>query len=125
MDSRVVDRTKLGVESHNQTDELSGLFQSETDIENLKSGQVALLKGERWMGNEGAGLVHRSPRLDEGEQRFLLSLDFVRNSGLTIELRQRTNTRLRDYLTNIVDICGNNMRIINPSVMTPTKGKAP
>ena len=72
----VVDRTKLGVESHNQTDELSGLFQSETDIENLKSGQVALLKGERWMGNEGAGLVHRSPRLDEGEQRFLLSLDF-------------------------------------------------
>ena len=72
----VVDRTKLGVERHNQPDELSGLFQSETDIENLKSGQVALLKGERWMGNEGAGLVHRSPRLDEGEQRFLLSLDF-------------------------------------------------
>ena len=72
----VVDRTKLGVDSHNQIDELSGLFQSETDIENLQSGQVALLKGERWIGNEGAGLVHRSPRLDEGEQRFLLSLDF-------------------------------------------------
>lgn len=72
----VVDRTKLGVDHHNQPDELSGLFQSETDIENLQSGQVALLKGERWEGNEGAGLVHRSPGLDKGERRFLLSLDF-------------------------------------------------
>ncbi len=72
----VVDRTKLGVDRHNQPDELSGLFQSETDIENLQSGQVALLKGERWEGNEGAGLVHRSPGLDEGERRLLLSLDF-------------------------------------------------
>ena len=56
---------------------MSGLFQSETDIENLQSGQVALLKGERWEGNEGAGLVHRSPRLNKGERRLLLSLDFA------------------------------------------------
>ncbi|MDC3032623.1 DUF1826 domain-containing protein [Litorivicinus sp.] len=72
----VVDRTKLGVDRHNQTDEMSGLFQSETVIENLLSGQVALLKGERWEGNEGAGLVHRSPGLEKGERRLLLSLDF-------------------------------------------------
>lgn len=72
-----VDRTKLGVDRHNQPDELSGLFQSETDIQNLQSGQVALLKGERWEGNEGAGLVHRSPGLDKGERRLLLSLDFA------------------------------------------------
>ena len=71
-----LDRTRLGVNEHYQRDEESGLFQRETDIENLQAGHVALLKGERWMGNEGAGLVHRSPRLDEGEQRFLLSLDF-------------------------------------------------
>ena len=67
----VVDRTKLGVVRHNQTDELPGLFQSEAVIENLQSGQVALLKGERWEGNEGAGLVHRSPDLDKDERRFL------------------------------------------------------
>ena len=72
----LVDRTKLGVDRHNQPDEVSGLFQSETDIENLQSGQVALLKGERWEGNEGAGLVHRSPRLNDGERRLFLSLDF-------------------------------------------------
>ena len=73
----LVDRSKLGVDCHNQSDEVSGLFQSETDIENLQSGQVALLKGERWEGNEGAGLVHRSPGLDEAESRLLLSLDFA------------------------------------------------
>ena len=71
-----LDRTKLGVNRHNQPDELSGLFQRETDIENLQSGHVALLKGERWVGNEGTGLVHRSPRLNKGERRLLLSLDF-------------------------------------------------
>ena len=68
-----LDRTKLGVNRHNQPDELSGLFQRETDIENLQSGHVALLKGEkRWVGNEGTGLVHRSPRLNKGERRLLL-----------------------------------------------------
>ena len=71
-----LDRTKLGVNHHDQRDEVSGLLERETDIENLQSGHVALLKGERWMGNEGAGLVHRSPGLNEGEQRLLLSLDF-------------------------------------------------
>ncbi len=51
---------------------------SETDIENLQSGQVALLKGERWQGNEGArlGLVNRSPGLNGAECRLFLSLDF-------------------------------------------------
>ena len=43
-------------------DEVSGLFQSETDIENLQSGQVALLKGERWEGNEGAGTGSSFPK---------------------------------------------------------------
>ncbi len=46
----VVDRTKSVVDRHNQPDELSGLFRSETEIENLQSGQVASLKRERWEG---------------------------------------------------------------------------
>ena len=64
------------VDRHNQPDELSGLFQSETDIKNLKSGQVALLKGEGWLGNQNAGLVHRSPAIAAGNSRLFLSLDF-------------------------------------------------
>ena len=73
---QVVDRTKLGAGSNGQSDSLSGLFQSESDIRNLSSGDVALLKGELWEGNENAGLVHRSPALSAGERRLLLTLDF-------------------------------------------------
>ena len=32
-------------------------------IEQIASGAVALLKGEKWHGNEGFGLIHRSPQL--------------------------------------------------------------
>ncbi len=43
----------------------------------LACGEVALLKGERWHGNEGRGLVHRSPRLPVGQRRLLLTLDWL------------------------------------------------
>ena len=38
---------------------------------------MALLKGELWANNEGAGLVHRSPQLPIGSRRLLITLDFV------------------------------------------------
>ncbi|WOD12441.1 DUF1826 domain-containing protein [Pseudomonas sp. NyZ704] len=43
----------------------------------LACGEVALVKGERWHGNEGRGLVHRSPRLSVGQRRLLLTLDWL------------------------------------------------
>jgi len=46
-------------------------------IHALQAGDVALLKGERWQGNEGAGLIHRSPQPQEGERRLLLTLDWL------------------------------------------------
>ncbi|TBU92041.1 DUF1826 domain-containing protein [Phytopseudomonas dryadis] len=45
--------------------------------EQIACGHVALLKGERWTGNEGRGLVHRSPPLAAGERRLLLTLDWL------------------------------------------------
>ncbi|WP_111643095.1 DUF1826 domain-containing protein [Marinimicrobium alkaliphilum] len=45
-------------------------------IQRLSSGAVALLKGEAWEGNEGRGLVHRSPA-NEGEPRLILGLDWL------------------------------------------------
>jgi hypothetical protein len=45
--------------------------------QSLQAGQVALLKGERWQGNEGRGLVHRSPPSVAGERRLLLTLDWL------------------------------------------------
>ena len=57
----LADRTKLGPGNNGLPDELSGVYQSVDDIQQLNSGDVALIKGELWEGNEGAGLVHRSP----------------------------------------------------------------
>ncbi|HDS1678685.1 TPA: DUF1826 domain-containing protein [Pseudomonas putida] len=45
------------------------------NIRSLKSGEVAVLKGEKWLGNEGAGLIHRSPASEQ--RRLLLSLDWL------------------------------------------------
>jgi hypothetical protein len=72
----VVDRSKLGRGSNGQPDLVSGLFTNQEDIQRLTCGDVALMKGELWAGNENAGLVHRSPEVHAGENRLLLSLDF-------------------------------------------------
>lgn len=72
-----VDRTKLGTGNNGLPDDQSGLYSQACDIQCLDIGQVALLKGERWEGNEGSGLVHRSPQIIAGETRLLLTLDFI------------------------------------------------
>ncbi len=72
-----VDRSKLGHGSKGMTDDESGLYSNNSSIHQLNVGEVALLKGENWTDNEGAGLVHRSPSLSSGERRLLLSLDFA------------------------------------------------
>lgn len=72
-----VDRSKLGHGNKGLPDEESGIYQDAEDIRQLTPGDVALLKGEEWEGNEGAGLVHRSPSLEAGEKRLLLTLDFI------------------------------------------------
>ncbi len=71
-----VDRSKLGRGSNGQPDSVSGLYNDESDIQRMTSGDVALLKGERWSGNEDRGLVHRSPVTSSDETRLLLTLDF-------------------------------------------------
>lgn len=76
----LVDRSKLGAGNQGKSDEQSGLFQSTNDIRQLSQGDVALLKGEFWHANEGAGLVHRSPVQTKdtiNEPRLLLTLDFI------------------------------------------------
>ena len=70
-----VDRSKLGPGSNGQPDLVSGLFRQRDDIQRLARGDVALLKGELWIGNEDAGLVHRSPAVPAGENRLLLTID--------------------------------------------------
>lgn len=70
-----VDRSKLGSGSRGLSDLESGILKSPRDIERLNGGDVALLKGELWEGNEDAGLVHRSPAVAAGDARLLVTVD--------------------------------------------------
>ena len=46
-------------------------------INSSLAGHVLLAKGEKWSGNEGCGLIHRSPQPQSGERRLLLTLDWL------------------------------------------------
>lgn len=72
-----VDRSKLGLGSEGKPDRESGLYQNANAIRNLDEGAVAVLKGETWKDNEGAGLVHRSPGVELGDCRLLMTLDVI------------------------------------------------
>lgn len=69
LEEGAMDRLQLG-----QTDAVP---QGAASIRQLNSGEVALLKGEKWHGNEGFGLIHRSPQPAPGERRLLLTLDWL------------------------------------------------
>lgn len=72
-----VRRQRLGHGSDGLADNQSGLYASDSDIKTLKAGDVALLKGELWEGNENSALVHRSPDVAANSPRLLLSLDYA------------------------------------------------
>jgi hypothetical protein len=72
-----VRRDRLGIVSAGIADHESGVYRCEAHIQRLRRGDVALLKGEGWEGNEGRGLVHRSPAVPEDEKRVLLTLDIL------------------------------------------------
>ena len=75
--NRIVDRSKLGIASVGVPDDKSGVYQIATDIQQTTTGDVVLLKGENWIGNEGNGIVHRSPQLPSSTQRLVMTLDFA------------------------------------------------
>ncbi|MCI9873999.1 DUF1826 domain-containing protein [Pseudomonas atacamensis] len=69
LEEGAMDRLQLGQANAEPQDPAS--------IRQLNSGDVALLKGEKWHGNEGFGLIHRSPQPALGERRLLLTLDWL------------------------------------------------
>ena len=64
-----MDRTQLGRPEAEPQDVLK--------VQQINSGDVALLKGERWIGNEGFGLIHCSPQPRKDGRRLMLSLDWL------------------------------------------------
>ncbi len=75
--NHAADRALLGPAGMNQQDEKSGLVRDVDQIQALEAGDVALMKGEGWDGNDGHGLIHRSPAVSPMERRLVLTLDWV------------------------------------------------
>ncbi len=72
----LVDRNKLGSGSSGLSDEFSGLYNQKIDIQQISTGDVAVIKGEAWNDNDGQGLVHRSPHTNTDYERLYLTIDF-------------------------------------------------
>ncbi|MDQ3231009.1 MAG: DUF1826 domain-containing protein [Pseudobdellovibrionaceae bacterium] len=71
-----VDRKRLGKGSNRRVVREGALIQQ------LKTFQVGILKGEEYPGNFGNGLVHRSPEPEPGAgPRWIFRLDSFRKSG--------------------------------------------
>lgn len=68
---------KEGVMDRRQLGKPDAEPQDDSLIQQITSGEVALLKGEKWHGNEGFGLIHRSPQPAPGERRLILTLDWL------------------------------------------------
>ena len=50
---------------------------SSDDIQQVSTGDVALLKGSRWQGGFDNAIVHRSPKVNTPDPRLILTLDFA------------------------------------------------
>ena len=73
-----VDRTKLGLGAKGLSDRESGLILDDSAVHFMPSYAVGLMKGNKWEGNEGRGLVHRSPSPTlDCPRRLLLTLDMA------------------------------------------------
>ncbi len=76
LDETAADRNKLGPVSAGIGDEDSGILLNTAGIHRIEPYAIALLKGSRWQGNHGKGIIHRSPAVPENEMpRVMLALD--------------------------------------------------
>lgn len=73
LDDTAADRALLGPGAKGLADADSGLIRDPHLIHGMRPGDVALLKGELFPGNEGRGVIHRSPH--GNTPRLLFSLD--------------------------------------------------
>lgn len=72
-----VDRRHLGPRDSKIDDISAGLYITREQIQPIGCGDVALLKGSNWEGNQHNAIVHRSPPVPSGQTRLLLSIDLI------------------------------------------------
>ncbi len=74
LDGGDVDRGRLGHRSGGLPDERSGLLRPGAVVHRAAAGDLVVMKGTAWPGNEGRGAVHRSPHT-RGGRRVVVTLD--------------------------------------------------
>lgn len=62
-------------------DECSGLIRRGAQIHELRTFDIGVFKGEAWPGNEARGAVHRSPAVNNGQRRVMLTLDALEDDA--------------------------------------------
>ena len=70
--NQLSDRSALGSSRASAINKPGAIIADEQFIQRMSCGDVALLKGEYWQGNEGRGVIHRSPALTEQQPRRLV-----------------------------------------------------
>lgn len=71
-------RAALGTAFATQINTPGAITTSENHIQRMVAGDVALFKGELWEGNEGRGIIHRSPAPTiEQPKRLVVTCDLI------------------------------------------------
>lgn len=78
LDDAAADLAFLGARSGGLPDEASGLVRDPRGVHVVPPFAVALLKGDRWQGNAGRGIIHRSPAVPvDLAPRVLVAIDAI------------------------------------------------
>ena len=71
-------RAALGTAFASQINIPGAIATSENHIQRMAAGDVALFKGELWEGNEGRGIIHRSPApTTQQPKRLVVTCDLI------------------------------------------------
>lgn len=71
-------RTALGTACASQINAPGAITANEKNIQRMAAGDVALFKGELWAGNEGRGIIHRSPEpTAQQPKRLVMTCDLI------------------------------------------------
>ncbi|QEY12370.1 DUF1826 domain-containing protein [Cellvibrio sp. KY-YJ-3] len=71
-------RAALGTAFASQINIPGAIAASERHIQRMAAGDVALFKGELWEGNEGRGIIHRSPApTTQQPKRLVVTCDLI------------------------------------------------
>lgn len=75
---QLTNRHALGTAFAGQINAPGAIIGDEQFIQRMNAGDVALFKGELWEGNEGRGIVHRSPAVTlQQPKRLVMTCDLI------------------------------------------------